>query len=480
MQRSGVLFNPVGDLSQKSVITCGLDDDVVSIAKIMLRENISGVVVTKDGAPMGMVTGHDFRDIIASGDPGMLKKTARDIMSFPLVTLPTTAMAFEAFYLLVKHRIHKLVLTDDDGKMSGIVTDTDLMRTTTSSPLYLHKEIDAASTIGDLKEVNTKTVAMAEFARGRGAKVRELVRLVSHFNDAVTMKTIWLMEQKEGVALPDNAAYMALGSEGRGEQTLRTDQDSAIVYADDASEADIKMAATFGERLVHNLVEIGVPPCPGNSMASNPKMRNSLSGWKHLLERWITEPSSENMVDFGIFMDHRTIYGNPEFQRELSETMVELARRNSLFFPYAARNILRFRNPLGWFNRFLVDKTGPDKGTLDIKKTGIFTVTEGVAILGLEAGITEGTTWDKMEGLRDEGIMNDEELDLLREAFTFLIGTRLWMQMRAIETGVKATTRVNPRHMPAHMTARLRQSVIEIEHFRKLLKDRYQVDFISR
>ena len=128
----------------------------------------------------------------------------------------------------------------------------------------------------------------------------------------------------------------------------------------------------------------------------------------------------------------------------------------------------------------ILDRRGEHKGTLDMKKAAIFPITEGIAILGLEAGVTDGSTWDKMEALGDQSVIAPELYGNLKESFTFLMGLRLHLQLKALDKGRKPTTRVNPNLLPPHLEKRFRESLKVLAQFRRMLKDRYQVDFISR
>jgi len=214
---------------------------------------------------------------------------------------------------------------------------------------------------------------MLEYAINTGADTHSLISLIAHFNDALTTRVITLMEQLEGISLPEGTAFLMLGSEGRGEQTLRTDQDSALVYADDLPPERMPEMDRFAARLVETLEYLGVPRCPGNTMAINPQWRHSLSEWKEILTQWISTPKPDNMVNFGMFQDMRAIHGDFALQQALREHIITTTHQTALFFPYMARNIVRFKPPLGLFGQIKTDSRGKDRGTFDLKRGGIYT-----------------------------------------------------------------------------------------------------------
>jgi CBS domain-containing protein len=321
---------------------------------------------------------------------------------------------------------------------------------------------------------------MVNFASRAGTDTKSLVHLISHLNDAFTLRIIALLDSAEGLRLPAGAAYLVLGSEGRGEQTLRTDQDSAIVYADDLPAPQLAEIERFSVRLVEALEEIGVPRCPGDTMASNPQWRRSLSEWKTLLEQWVTVPKPEHMVNFGMFQDFRTVWGNPRFETELRQHLLDTLRSFALFFPYMARNILRFPPPVGIFGHIRVERSGEHRGEVNLKKAGIFAITEGASLLALENGAVSGSTWDKLDLLCQRGILPAGDVEMVSQAYTYLVQLRLQCQLKALQAGKPPSNHLNPRAIPDVERDQLRHALKGVATFLRILRERYKLDFISR
>jgi CBS domain-containing protein len=361
--------------------------------------------------------------------------TVRDIMKVGLITIHRNDYLFKAVFLMAKHNIHHLVVVDEREQLAGVMTDTDLFRIQTQSPLYLIQEIESVTTIEQLAALGQKMTGMLQYAVKTNADVQSLIQLIANFNDAMTRRLIFILDCREDIRLPEGSAYLVLGSEGREEQTLRTDQDSAIVYRDDLPADKLAEVRRFAERIAIALEGIGVPLCPGNMMASNPEWCHSLSEWKHLTERWITMPSPDHTVFFGVFQDLRVLHGDVAFQEELQTHLCECTNSNTIFFPNMARTIAGFKPPLGIFGRFLVEKKGEQSGKLDLKKGGLFALTRGVGLLALEAGFTGGTTWDKLERLKHLNYISGSDLDTIRDSFTYLMKIRLERQLRALSYG---------------------------------------------
>lgn len=476
----GFFFLGVDALCKSPVIACAPETTVVDVARKMREHRISGLVVVKDAVPVGIVSARDLCDLIAATGGQVGERRVEEVMQTELVTIPRSHYVYDAIFKMAKHNIHRILVTDADGRLVGMVTDTDFLGLQTRSPLYLNREIASARSIAQLRDINDQLVETIRRISRSVADTRSLVHLISHFNDVFTMRIIALMEADEGLRLPDGAAYLALGSEGRGEQTLRTDQDSAIVYADGLAPEALATLDRFAARLVDALEEVGVPRCPGNTLASNPEWRHSLSVWKKRLDQWISVPKPEYLVNFSMFQDFRALHGEASLERELHDHVQGCIQRNTLYLPYMARHVYGFRARVGMFGRILVEGRGEGRGKVDIKKHGIFALTQGVSLLALEQGLFGGTTWDKIEQLAARGIFSADEVEVFEEAFSYLMRLRLSMQLRALAAKAVPTNYIDPLVMTPSERERLRSALKGVNGLMKILKSRYQLDFIAR
>ena len=473
-------FLHTASVCRSPAITCAPDIDVIAAARIMSEQNLAGLVVIEENAPIGILSVRDLRDLIATAGEGLAGYKVRDIMHVGVITVRQQAYVFEAIFKMAKNNIHHLAVVNEEQKLVGVINAIDLLSQQTRSPLYLTQEMEAAESIDALKEINGRILEMVRSAMQAGAETRSLVHLIAHFNDGFTKRIITLMERLEGISLPAKAAFLALGSEGRGEQTLRTDQDSAMVYADDISAKELSDCARFATRLVDALDFVGIPRCPGNTMASNPQWRHSLTEWQRLLEKWITVPTGEHMVNFGMFQDFRTIHGDATLEDKLHQFIHATTRQNTLFFPYVAKNIVRFPAPLGMFGRIKVERRGENRGKVDLKKAGIFALTEGASLLALEHNVDKGTTWDKLEKLGQMGVLSAKSSEILSEAFTQLVSFRLQRQLSDLAAGNKPSNAIDPQRLPYKAQTQLREALRGVNQLLRFLRDHYRLDSISR
>ena len=473
-------FQRVASVCRTPAVTCPPDIGVIAAARMMRDQNLAGLVVVQDGMPVGILSVRDLRDLIASGGDNLSACQVADIMHTGVITVRSQAYVFEAIFKMARNNIHRLAVVNEEQALIGVLNATDLLSEQTRSPLYLTQEMEAAESIEELQEINGRILEMVRSAMTSGADTRSLVHLIAHFNDGFTRRIITLMERLEGIALPANAAYLALGSEGRGEQTLRTDQDSAMVFADDISPADLEAARRFADRLVEALEFVGIPRCPGNTMASNPQWQHSLTEWQALLEQWINVPKGEHMVNFGMFQDFRTIHGDPSLEQALHEYIYKTTQGNKLFFPYVAKNIVRFPAPLGMFGRIKVERSGKYRGKVDLKKAGIFAITEGASLLALEYNLDRGNTWEKLEKLGQAGVISSGDCEKFCDAFARLVNFRLQRQLSDLAAGKPPGNAIDPLRLPEKSQKQLREALRGVNQFLRIIRDHYRLDLISR
>jgi len=475
-----VLLIRVGTLCKGAVIFCSCDTTLVDAAGLMQLHDITGLVVLEHESPVGIFSIRDLRRLVADSGGNLAGMTVRNGMTARLITVKDQDCVLDAIFAMARHNIHRLGVVDAEGGLVGLISATDLLTLQTKTPLYFTNEIEAAQSIAELRVVSTKMLDTILLATKSGADIRGLVQLISHFNDAMTERLIYLMEHEEGITLPQGATYLVLGSEGRGEQTLRTDQDSAMVYVDHLSPDRQAQMERFSRRIVEALETLGVPLCPGNTMASNPQWRHSLSEWKQMIEQWISVPKPEHMVSFGMFQDLRAVHGDLSLERQLHDHILTMVNRNAMFLFFVARNILRFPPPLGMFGRFRVTRKGADKGTIDLKKAGIFAITEGASLLALEVGVVDGTTWDKLELLGKRGLLSVTDQETIEESFSYLVRLRLQRQLKALAAGKTPSNLVDPLIMTDRERDRLRAALRGVSTFLHIIRDHFQLNLVSR
>jgi len=474
MSDLNALFLTVGNYCRREVVTCSPADRLTDAAELMRSRNISSLVVSAGGKPLGILTDRDLRNkVVARGiDPGTL--TAADVMSSPLVTISEDEYLFEALHRISRHRIHRLVVTDRSGGLTGIITDSDILRIQTRSPQQLVREIEEAASVEALQALHQRVQELVQHLLGTGVHIRDMVRLIAHLNDRIVVRLIALLQEGRYAGLTDQFAFLVLGSEGRSEQTLTTDQDNALVYADDLVAEDLQQLKDFSTLLIDSLIAIGIPSCPGGIMAKNDQWRRSLSQWRAVLDQWFSVPTPENILNVSMFSDLRLLSGDAALEQSLKKYVAGRLAENELFLGHMTANLLRFGVPLGWFGRIKTG-TGEQAGRVDLKKAGIFAITEGVKILSLANGVEATGTYQRIERLVALGILARQEADDLVASFYALVSFRLRSQVEAIRVGRQPDNGITLAALNRMELSRLRAALEGVRSFQGMLGRRYRL-----
>lgn len=468
------LFLTVGNHCRREVITCAPSDRLTDAAATMQRRNISSLVVCEAGSPVGILTDRDLRNkVVAPGlDPGTL--TVAKVMNSPVLTISADDYLFEALHRLARHRIHRLVVTGPGEELFGIITDSDILRVQTRSPQQLVREIEEAASVEELKSLHQRVQGLVEHLLGTGVHIRDMVRLIAHLNDRIVIRLIDLLRMGRFAGLTQKFAFVVLGSEGRSEQTLTTDQDNALIYADDLAAADVLQLEEFSTLLIDSLIEIGVPSCPGGIMAKNDPWRRSLEQWRTVLEQWFSTPTPENIINVSMFSDLRLLHGDHSLEQALKEHVAGRLQGNDLYLGHMTVNLLRFAVPLGWFGRIKSEKE-EHVGRVDLKRAGIFAITEGVKILALEHGVEETGTAQRIERLAERGVLTPTDADDLIASFYALVNFRLRTQVEAISAGRPLDNRITLAELNRMEQERLRAALEGVRSFQNSLGRRYRL-----
>ncbi|BCR02979.1 hypothetical protein DESUT3_00480 [Desulfuromonas versatilis] len=479
MAEENIFFLPVSQFCRRVYYTCEVDEPVVELAATMAEKNVSSLVVRAGGDPVGIITDRDLRNkVVAIGaDPRALR--ARQIMNGPLITVSEQDSFFEVVYQMSRHGIHRVGVVDEQGRLCGMVVESDLIKLQTKSPQHLVKEFENAASIAELKAHYREIEELVVFLHNAGVRTPDLVRLISDLHDQLLLRLVELLREERFPELTERFAFVVLGSEGRGEQTLKTDQDNAIIHAEDLGAAELERLEAFSAALIAALIEIGIPECPGGIMAKNPFWRRSLGEWTRAIDQWIGNPVSQNILNFSMVADVRLIYGDPGLVAELKEHILGRSAGNTLFMARMAANVARFNPPLGIFGGFRVEKEGEHKGQIDLKKAGIFVITEGMKVLALEAGLLGGSTREKIGRLRDKGVLGPKQAEDLEASFTLLAFFRLRGQVKAIAEGGEPDNFIDPESLNRVEEARFHEALEVVKSFQGTLKGHFRLNMLA-
>jgi CBS domain-containing protein len=421
------LTTPIGTLATRAPIVVSAEASVLGAARAMREVGASAALV--DDAPPGIVTDRDLRNrVLAEGLDADTPVQA--VMSRPLFSLPAETPLFEALRRMLERRIHHLPVTRG-GDVVAVLEDTDLLRHQARSPLALLGRIEHLQHGGEVSGYASDVTEMAETLFAGGLGVVQIAGAIASLGDVLTRRLLTLAERELGPA-PCPYAWLVLGSEGRMEQVLLTDQDNALAYGEDTDEA----RAYFGElaaRVVDGLIRAGFPPCPGGYMATN--WCRPLADWEALFRGWVELPEPQALLDAQIFFDFRAVHG--ELSLDPLEEVLLRAGRRELFLAGLARAALRGRPPLGFRGRIRADD-----GAVDLKAGGIAATVMLARTYALAAGSGARPTLERLQEAAAAGTLSRSGAEILGESFRFLTRLRLQEQLRAVRAGARPSNRV--------------------------------------
>ncbi len=480
MAEANIFFLPAREFCRREVVTCPPDARIDEVARTMSGRSISSVVVCERGEPVGIITDRDLRNkVVAAGaDPRLL--AAREVMNSPLIVVGEDEYLFEVMYLMSRHGIHRVGVVDGEGRLAGIVTDSDLLRLQVRSPQQLVRDVEEAGSLDELRAVHDEITDLVVDLARTGVRTRDLVKLVSHLNDQIQLRWIALLRRDRFPELPERMAFLVMGSEGRREQTLKTDQDNALVYADDLTPEEVGRVEAFSRELVDGLIAIGIPECPGGIMAKTEMWRRSEGGWAEALDRWLASSTPEHLLNCSMFADLRTLWGDPGLEAALRAHVAGRLQQDATFTALLAANALRFPPPLSWLGKVKVERSGEHRGSFDVKKAGIFAITDGVKALALASGEWAGGTRERIARLRGAGVLPGGVADDLEASFNFLVFLRLRAQVEVVAEGGTPTNYVDPTFLNRLETGRLRLALEGVRSFQSFLRVHFQLDMIRR
>jgi CBS domain-containing protein len=469
------------DLLRGPAVTCRRDATVGDAARLMSERGVGSVVVVDgDAAAVGIVTDRDLRTrVLARGLPPTTPVSM--VMSSPLIAIGPERLAFDALLEMTRRNVHHLGVVAE-GRLLGVVSSHDFMLLQGAHPVALVRQIEAQASVDGLAGVAPQVPVVVRRLAHEGVGAFDLGRLVAEFNDRLVRRTVELVEaalERDGHGRPPLAySWLALGSQGRREQTFKTDQDHGLVYEDPADEVRALAVSYFnglGQAVSAALTRLGFPPCPGGYMASNPRWCQPGSVWREHFGAWMVNPHPERLLDAAIFFDLRPVGGQAAPGESLWAWVCDEAPSQALFLRYMAWDAVHWVPPLGFFGRFSVERSGPYRGRLDLKGRGVFPMTQAMRVYALGLGLRQTNTVDRLLAIGERGVLSASQVAELRDAYEVVFRLRLLHQVARLEAGLPPDNFVDPYAFGKMDRLLLREAFRTLAWLQRLLADRFQV-----
>jgi CBS domain-containing protein len=432
--------------------------DVFSVAQLLEKEKLSHVLVQGDGR-VGIFTTTDIRRALLA-DRNPHEFPVGQLTTWTLVEADHQASVFDALILMIRHGVHRVVVKRQ-GKIMGVIEQLDLLSFISNHSHLIWVQIQQAQSLDELKHACAAISRLIGLLSESEVKVSLIARLVQELNAKVYTK-LWQFTAPQ--ELIDNSCLIVMGSEGRAEQILKTDQDNGLILRNGFHCADLsQITSAFNDALY----DFGYPPCLGGIMMRNPLWCQSLENFKETVRQWVFHPNSETHMRLAIFADAVSVCGDHTLLAELKEYFFHCLQDMPSFFAHFARAADSFSEQSNWWSRILTGGTGNEE--LDIKKLGIFPIVHGIRSLALEARLALTTTSERIEALVLLHRIPEDLATDLQESLHFLMDVRLKQGLCQMALDQRPTNLVALSSLSTLERDLLRDSLQVVKRFRGVL-----------
>ncbi len=370
-----------------SPITTSAQTIIKDIAQLMTEEIVNNVLICENNLPIGIVTDRDMRSKVATGRY-LITDTIDKIMDSPVITVVENVSLAEAQLLMLKHNVTHLCVTLDGTTQSvvkGIISEHDLIIAQASTPGVMIKEIKRSLAAKDLKQIRERLTDLIQNSIYKNIPLYHVANIASEINLAIIKRSVELSILDLG-SPPARFVWLSIGSQGRKEQLLYTDQDSMLVFEDVPSEKyrDVKdYFIKLAKRTTATLEKVGYQLCAQNHMASNLQWCKSLSDWIKQYNSWMNTPGENSNDMSSIFLDYELVFGDDKLEEAISNVVLQNAKNNTLFFDFLGNDVLRKNAPLTFFKKFITEEDSLNRNKFDIKTRALMPLIDGARLFAL-------------------------------------------------------------------------------------------------
>jgi len=464
----------------KSPLKCSPDLSLTEVAQLMTNNGIDSVLVTQQNKPIGIITDTDFRAKIGTGRLP-LQAQAQHLMSSPVVAVPENVSVAEAQLLLLKHQVSHLCVTldgTDKTDVRGIISEHDLIVSQANNPGILIKEIKKSLQVRELKSVREKLIQLVLTSIQKNIPLPHLFNIAGEITSALIARAIELSILDLG-SPPVKFAWLSMGSQGRKEQLLNTDQDHFLIFEDvpDAKFRDTKdYFVRLAKKTTFILENIGYAPCPNGHMASNLLWCRSVSDWHKQYQQWLKKPGEKANELATVFFDYEWVYGDASLEDGLTEVLFSYAKNNLLFFDFLGNQALKKPVALNFFKKFNLEEEGPYKGLFDLKNRGLLPLVDAARLFCLSLGIRGvNNTYARFKQLAIHDPKHAEIYTNAAEAFIVMSKCRTLEGLQFDSQGQY----IHLDEINKTERERLKNALLMIKDVEELIKDRFQLTKFS-
>ncbi len=463
------LHEPVANL-ERDVVISPMDTSIEQLSRLMTARKVTAALVASESmAVIGIVTDHDLRARVLAENI-KLSSPVHTVMSAPLIKIPDHALIYEALTLMEEKGVRHLAVEDQNGQIVNVVDNKALVQFHRYGPIVLSRQISRANNPGEVSRFCERITPLVKALMDSSARPRHVTNMLASIYDAATERIIHLAINDLGPP-PARFAFIAMGSQGRQEPTLLTDQDNGIIFVDDKKQADSEMIADYflrlGNRVCTDLDHAGYRVCRGQVMANNPLWCRSLTDWLSGFDIWIQKKEPQEIVDLSIFFDFRPVYGDAELAHELRRYIHTSLINEQAFFHLFAQNALVFKPPFRLLgNIYLGGGAIEHAGEINLKDVMMPIVSFG-RLYALRHQINATHTLERIDALAEIKVIQSSTRDEISAAYDFLMELRLQNQLEAIQSGQAPQNIIQPGKLGHMQKELLKQAFAQISAVQK-------------
>lgn len=475
-----ILRTSARDLTRRAPVSVPDTVTIADAAQVMTDEGVSCLLVMDGPRVAGILTDRDLRRrVVAPGiDPA---GPVTSVMTTDPVVVAADSSALELLMVMTELTVHHLPVVEGTTPI-GVVTTTDLMRLEQVNIVHIVGDVAKQRDVAGVVTLAGRLPRLVEQLVGQDVSADDITRAVTTVGDAIERRLIALAEDElaaEGYGPPPRYCWMTLGSRARHEQALGGDQDHAVILADDAPEGAEAYIAALAERVVAGLEASGYPRCRGDVMATNPRWRQRLSGWRREFARWIHEPVPDAVLRASIFFDSRPLVGDEALHAQLVEDVTASAPRGRNFLGHLATQAVAHEPPLGFFRGFVLARAGEHKDTLDLKRGGVGLIVDLARVHALGAGLVSVNTRSRLLAAGRAGSLSPGTAASLVDALEFISYVRLAHQSRQAAAGARPDSRLRPTELTAFERRTLREAFHVVREAQHALAQQTSTQYFS-
>jgi PAS domain S-box-containing protein len=462
------LHEPIAKLG-RDVVVCDMNTNIEQLSRLMTARNVTAALISSENsAVIGIVTDHDLRArVLAENIPA--STPVHTIMSAPLIKISEHALIYEALMHMEEKNVRHLAVEDRDGQIVSVIDNKSLIQFQRYGPIVLAREISRIATPEEVARCSERTPPLVKALMGSSARPRHVTNMLASICDAITERLVQLAIAELGPP-PAAFAFIAMGSQGRQEQTLLTDQDNGIIFAPTAEAAPNRVNDYFlrlGTRVCDGLNRAGYSFCRGQVMASNPRWCRSLPDWISGFNEWILKSEPQEIIDLSIFFDFRTVYGDADLTHELRRAIHAALVDQAPFFHHFAENALLFKPPFRLLgNIYLSGGTTEHAGEINLKDA-MMPMVSFARLYALQHQINQTHTLERIEALTERNVILPSSRDEITTAYDFLMQLRLQNQLAAIQVGQSPQNIIHPGKLGYIQQELLKQAFAQIAAVQK-------------